>query len=293
MKPELLSFNSVEEVKEFISNNTDADTLGVISVIGPDGVHENITVNEFIKRVGLDEAARYIYENTGNMTGIKVTAEEIAQVIKKFKDDPNSLTEDEKMILFVALNVAEQGKFNLKDTAFEFFTMFTKMFVDTDCPSYRAITTILCGYLEAMLISSTELNKYANSVEILEEIINNIKTQITIPEGVNESMLLLTLLRIVTERVLNSKVDYNPNYKALVNNLGLDEDFIFDECEEDFSEEEHHETIDMTIKKSDMDKIFKDCTQTLKEQAEQSKAKNAENIEVKPDIRKSLKEDRK
>ena len=126
----LPKFNSLEEVKEFISS-TDSSVIGAINFIDSEGKSVQMSMDDFIKKVGLDEAAEFIYKtsNEGEMKGVQFSKDELNKILEKFKNDPDSLTEEEKTILYLVMQDMKSSN-NTFSVANDLFTLFTKSIVD-------------------------------------------------------------------------------------------------------------------------------------------------------------------
>ena len=288
-------FNSLEEVKEYISS-TDRKNIGAITFVDREGHSKQIPIEEFINEVGLDKAAEFIYESSEHMIGIEATGAEIQAIIEKALKDPQSLTEEEKLLL--ALTVGrESGKSGLVTTAHEITSIIMKAFLEVGkennfTATYNGFLGVLLILLEETLMTSSDLSVHEDNPNTYHEIINSIKDQIVIPEGIDEACLLLTLYHIIGERFAKSDFCRNMkvNYHGTAQRLGLDMEFLFDEEEKSIN----HESIIQEAFAPDVKNFMEThAVKPLKEEALKEALSDSKGTVVKPDIRKTLKEDKK
>lgn len=288
---EMPNFNSIEEIKEFISS-TDSKSIGAISFMDSEGKMVNYSIEEFIKKVGLDKASEFIYEasKSGKMKSIGFTKDELLEILSKFKKDPNSLTEEEKTILYLAMNGTD---FTDNETIVKNMLMIIiKSFNDTEIggqltSNYSGMLTVFVTLLEsALAFSSDDLKLYTDNRQTYEAVIKSVIDQIIIPEGINESCLLLGLINIIGERFIksesfkNMKVDYH----KIAECFELDTEFLF--------EDEHNDTvtdIDVDITDDLKDNLAKTASNFINSHKSESESKASI---VNPNIRESLKKDK-
>lgn len=270
-------FNSLEEVKEFISS-TDVQNIGAISFVSEDGNTVSLTMEDFIKKVGLDAAAEFIYKNSKNMVSVMASGDEIREVFKKFMEDPHSLTMEEKaMMVMVKDNFMDKGI----SVSEGILTVMLKSFLEIGqefTKDYNGLFAILLTLMEDALILSTEC-PYTDDAVLYNEVINNVKEQIVIPEGIDELALLLGLLHAVGEKFMKSDFTKNlpVDYHRIAEALDLDTEYIFKNEGKSFEE----------ITDSILSDILSD-----EEKSDEEKTESSDKI-VNIDVRKAMKEDRK
>ena len=282
----LPKFNSLEEVKEFISS-TDSSVIGAINFIDSEGKSVQMSMDDFIKKVGLDEAAEFIYKtsNEGEMKGVQFSKDELNKILEKFKNDPDSLTEEEKTILYLVMQDMKSSN-NTFNVANDLFTLFTKSIVDVGgnlTSTYSGLLSVILTFMEDTFASSSDLAIHMDNQNTYNEIVKSVTDQIVIPEGIDEACLLIGLFHIIGERFVGSDLTRNMkvNYHDFANRLGLDMDFLFEEKQEVSSIPDDVESLEK--------ELLPDVKSFLGLNKSESKEKG--NI-VNLDIRKTLKEDK-
>lgn len=272
----LPKFNSLEEVKEFISS-TDSSVFGAINFIDSEGKSIQISMDDFIKKVGLDEAAEFIYKTSNEG--------ELNKILEKFKNDPDSLTEEEKTILYLVMQDMKSSN-NTFSVANDLFTLFTKSIVDVGgnlTSTYSGLLSVILTFMEDTFTLSSDLAVHMDNQNTYNEIVKSVTDQIVIPEGIDEACLLIGLFHIIGERFVGSDLTRNMkvNYHDFANRLGLDMDFLFGEKQEVSSIPDDVENLEK--------ELLPDVKSFLGLNKPESKEKgNVVNL----DIRKTLKEDK-
>lgn len=280
-------FKSVEEVKDFI-NSTDVSTFGAIHLIDQKGDSIQVPMNEFIEKVGLDKAAEFIFNNQKTMRQVMLTTDEIKELVKKFQENPASLTDEEIAMLHLVNESVKQTN----DTYSIFknaFTLMIKSILDTNDKSnerYSLLLALCLTLLEENFLLSANCDTLFQNHSIYHEIINKTKEQIKLPEVADERYLFLALLDIIGERFLDTDLMQNMqvNYHDFAQATGLNMDFLFGE---DFKETEDN-AFGIDSKKANeilLEKFRKD-------DSVDSKEKSKSNV-VNLDIRKALKDNKK
>ena len=282
----LPKFNSLEEVKEFISS-TDSSVIGAINFIDSEGKSVQMSMDDFIKKVGLDEAAEFIYKtsNEGEIKGVQFSKDELNKILEKFKNDPDSLTEEEKTILYLVMQDMKSSN-NTFSVANDLFTLFTKSIVDIGgnlTSTYSGLLSVILTFMEDTFTLSSDLSVHMDNQNTYNEIVKSVTDQIVIPEGIDEACLLIGLFHIIGERFIDSDLTRNMkvNYHDFANRLGLDMDFLFGEKQEVSSIPDDVESLEK--------ELLPDVKSFLGLNKSESKEKG--NI-VNLDIRKTLKEDK-
>ena len=282
----LPKFNSLEEVKEFISS-TDSSVIGAINFIDSEGKSVQMSMDNFIKNVGLDEAAEFIYKtsNEGEIKGVQFSKDELNKILEKFKNDPDSLTEEEKTILYLVMQDMKSSN-NTFNVANDLFTLFTKSIIDVGgnlTSTYSGLLSIILTFMEDTFALSSDLSVHMDNQNTYNEIVKSVTDQIVIPEGIDEACLLIGLFHIIGERFIGSDLTRNMkvNYHDFANRLGLDMDFLFGEKQEVSSIPDDVESLEK--------ELLPDVKSFLGLNKSESKEKG--NI-VNLDIRTTLKEDK-
>ena len=282
----LPKFNSLEEVKEFISS-TDSSVIGAINFIDSEGKSVQMSMDNFIKKVGLDKAAEFIYKtsNEGEIKGVQFSKDELNKIIEKFKNDPDSLTKEEKTILYLVMQDMKSSN-NTFNVANDLFTLFTKSIVDVGgnlTSTYSGLLSVILTFMEDTFTLSSDLSVHMDNQNTYNEIVKSVTDQIVIPEGIDEACLLIGLFHIIGERFIDSDLTRNMkvNYHDFANRLGLDMDFLFGEKQEVSSIPDDVESLEK--------ELLPDVKNFLGLNKSESKEKG--NI-VNLDIRKTLKEDK-
>lgn len=290
---QLPKFSSLEEVKEFISS-TDSSKIGAINFIDSEGKSVQMSMDDFIKKVGLDKAAEFIYKtnNEGEMKGIQFSKNDLNKTIEKFKNDPDSLTEEEKTILYFVMQDIKSSS-NTFGVANDLLTLFTKSAIEVGgnlTDAYSGLLSVILTFMEDTFVLSSDLAVHEDNPNTYDEIIKNVKDQIIIPEGIDEACLLLGLFHIIGERYIGSSLTKNMkvDYHEFAKRLGLDMDFLFGETQEVSSMSDDIENLEK--------ELFSDVKNFLgldENNSKDKKEKNQENSNiVNLDIRKTLKKDK-
>lgn len=282
----LPKFNSLEEVKEFISS-TDSSVFGAINFIDSEGKSIQISMDDFIKKVGLDKAAEFVYEtsNNGEMKGVQFSKDDLNKIIDKFTNDPSSLTDEEKTILYLVMQDMESSN-NVFNVANDLFTIFIKSIMDIGgnlTSTYSGLLSVILTFMEDTFTLSSDLAVHMDNQNTYNEIVKSVTDQIVIPEGIDEACLLIGLFHIIGERFVGSDLTRNMkvNYHDFANRLGLDMDFLFGEKQEVSSIPDDVENLEK--------ELLPDVKSFLGLNKTESKEKgNVVNL----DIRKTLKEDK-
>lgn len=236
-----LKVNSIEEVKEMLDDAGKLSTLGVVAFYNEKtGKSEMIPVKNLVEKIGKDKAAEFLFDMiTKNGDCISVSESEAKALIKKFRDNPTSLTEAETQLLTImSSKVQSTPMYQIRTCLFD---TITKILVEANKEGYfDDIQTLLIAfgnYLEATVLVSSDVSKLSNSnMPLVLKTVSEIADKIALPEDVNDSLLLLALLHVINNKfmkqgILKDKI----NIKALINVLSLDKDMIYDseeECEE-------------------------------------------------------------
>lgn len=229
---EFPDFKNLEEVKEFISS-TESSRLGAIHFTDESGKSVTMKMDEFIEKFGLDAAAQFIYDNSKNMMKFAMTGEELQELLIKAKNDPNSLTNEEKMMIAFALQNCKNEKGY--DICHEVITIFIKALLDIGkdvTENYDGLLTVCITLLDGLLVlSSDKLSVYSRNMNMYREVVKSIEEQIIIPEGIDDTLLLATLINIIGKRYLENKTELKNtkcDYKSFAETLGLDTEFLFE-----------------------------------------------------------------
>lgn len=226
------NFDSIEEIKSYL-NSTEAEHSAVV-ILDENKKPKTIPFKLLVKEIGLDKAAEFIYETQGHAQRYGLSRDEYLALKEKAKKDPTSLTEEEKRLFIVGYNVFEKGT-QYMDTMNDIVAIVVKTFMELERTGDYG--SLLAGFLtitEGVLVASSEkLSGYSENDAIFKEVTNNVMTQITIPEDMDEELLLLGLLHTIGERFItkNGHVStMKANYKKFAELFGLDPDI----CNADF-----------------------------------------------------------
>lgn len=226
---ELPNFQTIEEVKEFISDPANG---GVVHFVTQNGENITMTMNEFIEKVGIDNAAQFIYDNAKKSMRFSATMDEIDELMKKFENDPASLTKEEKILLAMGVK-NKMGRFN--DVSLSILTLITKAFLDFKeeeprIADFTGILSIVLTLLEGTLSLSSDKISIHCSTPTYDEMIRAVTEQIVIPEEVDEEVLLLSLIHIIGNRFITTKsINKEVDFRKFAEVLGLDTEFLFEE----------------------------------------------------------------
>ena len=285
------NFNSIEEVKEFISCTDNVKTIGVISFIDKKGKSIEMRMDEFIEKVGLDNAAKFIYENRDKFTSVETDTKGIYTLLEKFKKDPNSLTEKEKTLLYFLLGDAK------KDNLFEVTEIITVLIIKTFLEvgqngitnNYSGVLAVLLTIMENLFVLSSDLSVYTDNKAVYDEIVKTVTDKIIIPDDIDDTSLFLGLCHIIGERYVGSDLTNGMlvNYRDFASKFGLDEDFLF----EDEETIKNNESTDELIEKFRKD-LLPDVQKFVGEKGTADISSLKSNT-VELDIRQTLKKDKK
>ena len=279
-------FDSVEQVKEFISK-ADSEEVGFIHFMDEDGNSTEMSMNDFIKKVGLDNAAKFIFERQDTMKYFAANGEEILRIMNKFLEDPKSLTDEEKMLFLLSLKGHNGKKASISK---HLFTVITKSFVDLGqglTKNYSGFLSVMLTMLQDLLIMSSDLSIHVDNKAIYDEILNSAMSQISIPDDMDDATLLLALFEIIGRRfVIGSDFTKNAivNYREFAEEFGLDTEFIFGNTKE------VPDDIEEMVKTIPKDFLDLNKQKNAKPKTEKPSIKNSA---IKPDIRQTLKKDKK
>lgn len=278
-KPE---FNSIEEVKEFIKNASADNSVGVVAFVDENGETQQITIKEFVEKVGLDKAAEFFYE-TKQTKLLGMNKNEIQELINKFNDDPESLTQEEKTFLFFLLDKIGPEK----DIINEILSIMIASLIlgDGFTKNYSGLLIILLNLIEKTFLLSSNLSVHVNNEATYNEILRNVKSKIIIPDDIDEESLFLGLIDIIGERFINSNLTKNMevNYKEFIKSFDLDEELIFNKKSLDNKKE----------MKNVVDKYKKQLMPEVKDFLALTQNSKSNTKDVKLDIRKTLKNNKK
>lgn len=230
-------FKTLEEVKEFI-NGPEAKN-GAIRLLDENGKAIQLTMSEFVDRVGFDNAANFIFSNTEKMSTASLTKDEARELMKRFLENPDSLTQEEKVLIhLIGESLSKDDDFlNVSpdfNEAMVIITLIIKSIITVDShytKNVSSLTAILITILEQTLLSSTNLSAFKDSKIALEEVIKKVKNSIIIPEDIDDATLLLGLIHIIGDRCITNKDIGEIDYHELSKTLGLDMEFLFGEKE--------------------------------------------------------------
>ena len=229
----LPDFDSIEKVKEFISDTN--NNVGVIRIVMKNNEKENVAMNmnDFIEKVGIDNAAKFIFENSKKASTITIGENEIDNLFKKFIEDPKSLTEEEKILLSMIIDKKEDKFYVASHGVLE---LIIKSFMEvgkdvSKVLELKAFLSILLTLIEGVyVLNSEKLSAYCDGPTYNEMVKSTIE-QINIPENIDDEALFIALTNIIGNRFVvdknskNKKIDF---YKVS-EVLGLDTEFIFEE----------------------------------------------------------------
>ena len=259
-------FNSIEEVKEFISG-TDTTSVGSIVFSDKEGNFKKLSMKEFVEHMGLDEAAEFIYKLTqeNKISGFEVSRDEILQILDKYKKDPDSFTEEEKLVLSM---IIEDNK-TLMSKSNDIITIIIKTFLDNGTgitDNLSGLLSIMLTLMENLFVLNSDLAVHATNSLTREEIARSVIDQIVIPEGIDESSLLLGLIHVIGNRYIGTKFgnDMYIDYHEFSRLLGLNMEFLYGEKD---GNEEPEKTINEPEKVISLDskKVNLDIRKTLKQ----------------------------
>jgi hypothetical protein len=170
------------------------------------------------------------------MMQAKIDGDEARTLLRRFAEEPDTLTEEEKFKVFMILD-ALRGKDHsiLETTKNDFFEGMVKFLAETDTimtNTIAGVTALLITFLEALTISHVDTFQHINGNRTaLDEIAKQAETLIQIPDDVDDGVLMIGLIHAIGNRLLKNgtKLDMNINYAVLSNVLGLNKAFI-NEC---------------------------------------------------------------
>ena len=271
------TFNSIEEVKEFISSPVAKN--GAIHLSDTDGKSIQMTMDEFVNAVGLDNAAKFILENSQHMSSASLTKEEADLILKKFLNNPDSLSEEERALMHLIANSMDKDSKLAEIKAI--ITLILKSIITTDSnftKNISSLTSIFITILENALISSTHLSAFKNNEIAMNEIVKKAKESITIADDVDDATLLLGMIHIMGDRCLSNKNIGEIDYHELSEIFDLDMEFLFGEEPKTSKPQE------------EMNNLFKEEFENVMLNKAREETKSSSAI-VEPDIRQILKED--
>lgn len=249
-----IKFNSIEEAKEFLSTE-DLSSLGAVSFMDSNGESISLTFEQFVQMLGIDKVAEFLFNNQENMIQKSVSEQEAIKLIERFTKEPETLTDEEKVKVYMILETIQEQKLTKVDTVknklFEAMTKYLMIDEDLSLTSkISGVIALLITYLEAIAISSIDTFEHiADNNIVLDEMIAQAEQTVKVQDDVDEGVLLIGLIHAIGNNLLTKqKMNKKVNYSKLIDMLQLNKSFIY-ECpgceEEDCSTCDKKETVDL------------------------------------------------
>lgn len=232
-----VDFNSVEEVKEFLTSTDDLNVLGAICFTGKDGnVEHEVPITLLIEQVGIDKTAELLFNITKESQPelMAISREEATELFLK-AERGEELTEEEVRKLNIISAATDMHKSKADQRRESLFNGFTMTLVQSnDMPLFSTVggvNALMSTYLECALITSDEKLRRAFSNNATAEDVSKLATdKIHIDEDLSPEMAILGLLHKIGELSTSCKeLREKPlNFEAIVDVLDLDSEWIFE-----------------------------------------------------------------
>jgi hypothetical protein len=227
------NFNSVEEVKEFLTSTDDVNVLGALCFTTPDGeVNKEVPIEQLIEDLGLDEVAKMLYDISSNSKIVAISRDEGIEILEKVKNG-EELTDEEQQKYYIiqhSMDVAENDMMKKKKSLLSGLTMTLHMYEDLALFStLGGVFTVLGNYLEcATVMSDKKLSRAFCNVNTANDISNLAASKIHIDEDMSPKMAIIGLLHHLQDYAINEDIIDTPiNLKGIVETFDLDEKWIF------------------------------------------------------------------
>ena len=231
-----ISFNSVEEVKEFLLSTDDINVLGAICFANPDGdVQQEIPIGDFIEQVGIDKVAEMLFEITQESQPelLAISREEVINLLEK-ANRGEELTEEETRKLSIVSAAMDGNKDKMDQRRDSLYNGITMTLVQSkNMPLFNTIggnLALATTYLECAIVTSDEkLRRAFSNSATADDVANTAASKIHVDEDISPELAILGMLHKIGEMATNIKeIREKPmNFEDIVNTLELDEDWIF------------------------------------------------------------------
>lgn len=234
-------FKSVEEIKEFIEQVGIEEALGVFCFVDKDGnIMDTANFANLVNMFGIDSIAKAIFNtiNDKKIHTISKTKEEIRDILKRFEENPDTLSKDERIIAQSIIKENAKLLYNETCTFFDSLLYVFSIFEEKLINNYNTFLCLLNTLVESTLCeSSDKIRKLTENMSIYQEVSKNIAEQIIIPNNIDDELLLLGLTRFISDHFNSdkNKLCFNVNFKETAKVLCPD--FEFGESSNDDTEE--------------------------------------------------------
>ena len=227
------NFGSIKEVKEFISDPGNINA-GVITIVDEKtGKSSTIKMNEFIEKVGLDNAAKIFYDKQGTIFEGN-PEEELERIKNKILENPSLVTPEERVLLKELIKIKASYIHNI---TYDIMTLIIKSFLiyEKELPAvtkFNGMLSILLILLEGLTTLSSETLSIHAGNPTYNEIIRSVTEQISIPEGIDDDIIFISLLNIIGNRIASKKTGFGNktiDFRKFAEVLELDTKYLFEE----------------------------------------------------------------
>lgn len=232
MGKNIFDYNSIEELRANLEEAMKDNGIAMrLIMMDKDGKPRSVDIREIIDDCGIEEATRILYEarekakelqgDGDDVSGeFSLTGEQVINLLEKFKDDPDSLTERERLVVDSVLNSRKTGI----ETATEIIAIIMKTFNDLggrDLNTVAGLASVMITILSGNIIMSTEAVDEAPA--IFNEKVNAVMQSIKLPENVDKTIIAMALLQLFGNIVVNDNFrGYKLNHKEFLKVFNLE-----------------------------------------------------------------------
>lgn len=219
--------NTIEELKANIKEALEDEGIAMrLVALDKDGNPRTVDIRDMVEEIGIDDTAELIFtakqasKDNINSTELSLTQDEMLNLLERYKEDPDSLTENELVIAKAVLNSASEEKLN---TANELMALIMRTFYDLGGKMYNTVSgfsTVLCTLLTGNFVMSTNVKN--DQPAIFEEKVSAVINSIKLPENVDSDIVAMALLKMFNEIVADKKYKHcEIDHESFLEVLGL------------------------------------------------------------------------
>lgn len=227
-----VNFNSVEEVKEFLSSTDDLNVLGALCFTDQSGdVEQEIPISLLIEEIGIDNVAELLFKLSEGAELMSFSRDEMIELLEKSERGEELTEEEQKKLNFIESTNLMSFPERRRQSLFNGITM--TLYESKEYPLFSTVggsLALASTYLECALITANEkLKRVFYNETTAHDVANLAASKIKIEEGTSPEMAILGLLHTLGDLATREEVirELPLNFEGIVEALDLDEEWIF------------------------------------------------------------------
>ena len=204
-----INLMSKEEIQKSIENNINDESL--MSLIFAKNKNDEVIVTdmkELVEKYGIDKIVNDFCKGCNDsiveLYYISIPTDEIESLCEKFSKDSNSLSEDEKCVLYSLLGKNKMIYEEINKSVNKLYVSIIEMLKNHGGEYHNTIEGLTRLFFSILEIS-IKLEQNNDNYDIYQEKIRAITESVIIPENSDKIVLISALLRIIMNIIVENK----------------------------------------------------------------------------------------